>query len=415
MLMLWFGLLVGCVLFGSALVGALVLPRTVSPLAAGAGLFGLFGAVSAMGAIGTHYRTPEATAAGVIVFLAGITSGYAIAATALPYFARRGRPTRTGPRRTEPDDNPRGGEAVILVCCAEPERYSARAIAVRQNLLADSAGIDVPPTALPFVFFAEKARYRAAGGVAPGPTVARRLAERVSEVKHGTHRTVELAWCHAPETLATQVDLLAAAGEDSPAVVILGMPESGWIDEMRRMLDGSTHTGSPAGPIFSASVWNDRLLPIRLVERIMASTAGVGPEDVGVVLVGEGFPAQWEQRYPAATSTENYFNQRIRMLLGEAGVDERNVRVAWLNWQAPDVTEAVRHVAALGCTRIVVAPSTIALPTLETVLDLDHAVALARVPEDVQVVTLVPWGDDDGFADAVRRSANEALAHRADD
>jgi protoheme ferro-lyase len=117
----------------------------------------------------------------------------------------------------------------------------------------------------------------------------------------------------------------------------------------------------------------------------------------------------WERRFSEAGATENYFNQRVRSLLGETGLDERRVRVAWLNWQTPDVTEAVRHVAVVGCTRIIVAPSTLALPSLETVLDLGHAVDLARVPDGVHVITLPAWAEDDEFGDAVGRSAATAL------
>jgi len=402
----WLVLLAGCVLFGATIVAALVAPRTVSPAAALASILSLTGGVTAFGIIAQRYNTPEAIAAAIATLIAGIGVGFAVAATALPHLARRPAvPHRAqGVGQTSPDRR-----AVVLVCCAEPERYSARAIAARQNQLAESAAIEVPAAALPFVFFADKARYRAVGGRAPGAAAARALAVRLAALMPEGARRVELAWCHAPESLALRVSELGAEGVGRVAVVVLGAPESASLDEVRELLDRAVRGAAGPEVSFGPPVWNDRRLPERLAERVMALTPGATPDEVGVVLVDAGAPPLWERRYSLAGETDNYFNQRVRMLLVEAGIAEQHVRVAWLDWQTPDVTEAVRHLAALGCTRIVVMPSTIALPTLETALDLGHAVAMARVPDEVQVVRGAPWADDEGFADAACRSALEAL------
>jgi protoheme ferro-lyase len=220
---------------------------------------------------------------------------------------------------------------------------------------------------------------------------------------------VDLAWCHTPTSLAATVARHANSGRRNIAIVVLGASESGPLAEVESHLNPLVHSAEDLRVTFAAPIWNDRALPARLVERILAA-AGVAPADVGVVLVGEGAPPAWERRFSAAGAVENYFNQRVRALLAETGVDERRVRMAWLEWQTPDVTEEVRHAAVLGCTRIVVAPSTIALPTLEMGFDLKRAVGTVRVPDGVQVVTLSPWEDDKEFAAAIVRSVESALA-----
>lgn len=401
-MVMWVGLLAGCVIFGAMIVGALVLPRTASPVAFVIGLVGMFTSVTSFGAIASRYDSAEAIAGSMVVFIAGITAGYAVAATSLPYLAHRGHTPPIVPAED-------GRDGVVLIACSDPERYDPRVVANRQNILSQSAEVEVPMTALPFIFFAEKARYRAIGGRAQGQALARQLAERVTTAVEAQDWLVRLAWCHTPASLSRAVAALASSGARRVALVPLGLPESGPLDELQKALAPLMHEDGAPELALAPTVWNDRLLPERMAERIIAATAGAEPEEVGVVLVGEGAPEQWERRYPAASETETYFNQRVRVLLAEAGINDRNIRMSWLEWQAPDVTESVRHVAALGCRRIVVAPTTVPLPTLETSLDLGHAIALARVPEDVLVVTLVPWGDDEGFADAVRRSAMEAL------
>lgn len=395
-------LLAGCVVFGGAIVAALVVPRGASPMAIVVGVVSLLASVTSFGTIAARYDTPQAIGAAMVVFIAGIIVGYAIASTSLPYI-----------QRPAPEVTLRRGEGdldgVVLVGFADPERYDPRVVARRQNLLEAGAQIVVPVTAMPFVYFAEKARYRAIGGRAPGHVIGRQLAERLTDVPEAEEWKVELAWCHTPESLPQAVATLAEVGTSRIAVVSLGMPESGQFDEAEKLLAPLLHAEDAPEVRFSASVWNDRLLPERMAERIVAATAGIDVASVGVVLVGEGAPPAWERRYSAAAEAETYFDQRVRSLLGDVGIEERNVRMSWIEWQTPDVTEAVRHVAALGCTRIVVAPTTIALPSLETALDLGHAIALARVPEEVLVITLQPWGDDDGFVDAVRRCASETL------
>ena len=402
---IWILLLAGSVAFGTLVVGALVLPRTLSPLALLLGLASLVTAVWAFGQIAQRYQSPEALISAVAILVASIGAGFAVATSALPHLAGMPRPVAL------PDTVPTTPESrgVVLISCAEPDRYRSSAVARRQNLLAESAEIDVPGAALPFVFFAEKARYRAVGGGAPGAAPARSVAQAVAERLSPGVSGVQLAWCHTPVSLTAAVATLAHAGSGRVAVLVLGPSESAPLDAAHQLLDRALRDRPGLEVVFGAPVWNDRLLPARLAERILAATSGVDRADLGVVLVDPGLPPVWERRYTGAQNVENYFDQRVRLLLCEAGVAEHHVRVAWLEWQTPDVTEAVRHLAALGCRRIVVAASTIALPTLDTVLDLGHAIALARVPTGVQVVTVSPWGDDAGFIEAVCQSAATAL------
>lgn len=408
---MWFVLLAGSVAFGALVVGGLVLPRTLSSLALLTGLSALVTAVWAFGDITQRYQSTEAVLAALAFLLAGIGAGFAVATSALPHLA--GAPEAVSLPEPRPDAS--GLPAVVLVSCAEPDRYRPSVVARRQNLLAESAEINVPGAALPFVFFAEKARYRAVGGRSPGTASAQRLTTLVSEQLASRVADVRIVSCHAPASLAQAVRSLTEHGTSTVAVVILGPSESAALDAAHAILDRGVRERPALKIVYAAPVWTDRLLPSRLTERILAASSGIGRGDLGVVLVDPGLPPVWERRYSAAQSVENYFDQRVRLLLCEAGVAEHHVRVAWLEWQTPDVTEAVRHLAALGCKRIVVAASTIALPTLDTALDLGHAITLARVPAGVQVVTVSPWGDDPGFTDAVSRCALDALGITANE
>lgn len=404
----WFALLAGAVGLGVAVVAAMVLPRPVATLALAAGLATLAATVAALGAISRYYQTPQAIGLAILSIAAGAAGGYGLAAAALPLLGHR---TAVSVRAAAGPGPLSGLPTVVLVSYSEPETYSARSVATHGNDLADGGALELPSTAFPLVFLAERARYAAVGGRSPAAPAARALASGVRALlaHDGRATHVEVAWCYGRPTLAEAVAQSAASGSREVAIVVLGFEDSSPIDRQKQALDQAGLREAGVKVLFGPSVWTDRRLPARLAERIVSATQGTDLASVGVVLVGAGVPPAWETEHPQAGSEENYFNQRVRLLLAEAGIDERRVRVAWLDFQVPDVTEAVRHLAALGCSRIVVTPSTIALPSLATVLDLRRAVELARVPGEVQTVVLGAWGDDPVLVQAVAASAERAL------
>jgi protoheme ferro-lyase len=96
------------------------------------------------------------------------------------------------------------------------------------------------------------------------------------------------------------------------------------------------------------------------------------------------------------------------MLVSEAGIPTMNVRTAWAEWAQPDVTSAVRHLAALGCDRVLVSPAVFPFDCIATQLEIPLMVRQARV-DSVPVVMLPTWRDDEGVVGALARAAAAAL------
>jgi len=400
----WLALLAGSLLFGACIVGAMVLARPHSTVAVLVGIGGFLGALYTLGTIAQIYSTPLAIAASILFVVVGIVGGYTVAAAGVPHLAAlRRRATATRPPTP-------GVTGVVLLGCAEPRRYDPRAVAHRQNLLADTAAIELPLSAVPFVFLTEKTRYRAVGGTAPGVAAAAALAQKIAELWEPLARPqITLATCQYPDDLRRAIIEQADAGATRIAVVILGSPESAAAEHALALASDTAKHDLATQVRVASSIWNDRQLARRLAERVLAHVEHTPYANVGVALVCPGSPEAWVRRYAASEQTENYFIQRVRMLLVEAGLSSEHVKVARLEWQTPDVTETVRHLAVLGCRRIITIPATTVLPTLETRLDLERAVSYARVPTAVTTVTLGPWGDDDALAAAVGAVASAAL------
>jgi protoheme ferro-lyase len=401
----WDLLLVGAVVTGASLAYAMVVPRRwmVLPMLSAAG-----GAAFAIQRLGTIVEVPRpAGVAGMAALLCGvgISAGYWLASASLSLYSQRDANLHT------PGEPPIESEETVVVALssAAPERYRVGRTTSHLRRLLDSGALTMPTSALPFVFLSERSRYRTVGDYLPARASTRAVIEQMQAFVSESHASpIVVAWSDGGPSLKERVLACIALGAREVVVVTLGADGSYPFREAVSDLETALEAGSARATVgFATSIWHSDALAARLVERILETTLDAHPDEVGVVLVGEGQPEAWEAFDQSWRERENYFNQRVRLLLTEHGVREQHVRTAWLEWQTPDVTEAVRHLAALGSTRIVVAPSTIPCATLSTAIDLAHMVASARVKDDVHTVILPPWGDDPAFASA----AVDALRH----
>jgi protoheme ferro-lyase len=409
----WLVLVFAGLVLGAGVVALMVLPRAGVWTSLAAIVVATAAAATAAAAIVTRFDTLEATALVGLSVVGCMAAGYRLAASLIPALAKYARPAVEEAQPVEAHET-----LVIVLACAEPERYEPGALAARNELLQDAGMPEIRPTALPWLFLSEKARYRTAGGRSPGPAAARMLAERIAESrKRHDSNPLAIAWCHPVDHLARLVETAAETGTTRVGVVTIGSPGAVGTDAARAAVEPVLRTHGAVSLAWARSLWSDRHLAEALAGRIL-DTARSGDADasvarsgsVGFVLLGEGLPTPWAQRHPQAAVDRNYFSQRVRMALADAGVPAYAMREAWLEWQSPDLIETVRHHAALGCRRIVVAPVGIALPSLQTALDIGPAIRFARVGDDVEVITIDPEDCTDLLAEAAARLAAEALA-----
>ncbi len=403
----WLILLAGAVIAGGAVAYVMVVPHRWLPLPTL-----LVPCAVALALRGLHavLTTGSASMVGMAVLLSavGLSAGYWLAAASMLCFAGR----HSTSRETH-ESNTATGTAIVLFSCAAPSRYQVGPTATHIRRLIESDALRLPTSALPFVFLAERSRYRAIGGYLPARTSVVAVAEQMEVLlSDSTPGPILIAWSEGSPSLPESVNATLVQNIDTIVVVTLG-PDGSYVPtEARLDLESDSTIGPTRAPVvFAPSIWHSEELASRLVARILEPTVGARPDEVGVVLVGAGQPTAWESLDEGWRERENYFNQRVRLLLTEKSIREEHVRTAWLEWQTPDVTEAVRHLAALGCTRVIVAPSTIPCATLSTALDLEHMVASARVAETVRTVTLPPWGDDPALAQAAASAVRRATAH----
>jgi sirohydrochlorin ferrochelatase len=399
-------LLVAAILSGAATCLTLVLPEPVLPITALGAVGGLAAGAWSVYSVGQSSGRADAAIAGAFVGVAGFMGGFALAAALVPVMTRPRRLPATPVPPAEQSDGP----AFIVLADGRPERYDPRAMTEAFELLADT-DVPVPSDAVRvFAYLSERMRYRSAGLDAARPVV-REITHGMTEAlrSRGVTGRVYEAWLQGAPRLADAVAAAVGDGSRDVVVVPLHVAETVWLARARSDAESITPPDGPVRLFVCPPLWAEPRLAGLVAKRVLAALPRGPRATDGAVLVGDGQPWQWDRAHPSSCEHETFFLQRVRQALVNAGMDEAHVRTAWLDWQDPGATEVIRHLAALGCERIVVAPATTPADCLETTLDLPSAVGQAAVDPGIRIEVLHGWGDDPVVAD-VLASAGIATA-----
>jgi protoheme ferro-lyase len=396
----WAALSFASLVAGAGSVGLLVLPRWKTPAAGVVTLLGFVASVWVFGVISIEYATLGGYTLGLSIALASTAGGYALASSLLERSAKTGRV----PIIPKPEGN---GTALLLLACAEPETYETGDTADELRQLADEGAVDLTITVTPFLFAAQKARYRAIGGQSPARAQVRRLVERVEGlIASGLYRRVEAAWCSGEGALAQRVAAAASDGCDRVVVVPLAVAESLEMHQAKQLLDRAHPEDAGVRVAYAAPLQDSDGIAKLVARRI---SVGIGdPQTTGVALVAHGQPEVREQANSQFDEGEAAFVNRVRVLVAEQGIPEQHIRISWAEWREPGVTSTVRHLAALGCERVLVSPVCFAYESSLTRLDILLGVRQARLDPTVSVVTLSAWGDEPEVTSEVIARAAQA-------
>ena len=404
---IWVALVVGAIGTGASFVGILVAKRSMEAVYAAVGLVFFILCAWGFGAVTIAYDRLDAIVYAFIFGIAGIGGGYALVSTLLGSLPRGHGREALPASDSMPDEL--SVPAVLVLGEVEPPTYNPVATAAALEDLAEEGLLKASIGVLPFLFMAQKTRYRAAGGTSPAARQLEAVAERVESVLGGAWKPgkVEPAWCEGERSLSSRVIQAVAGGFRTIIVAETVIAESLEVDIAKRAVDALRLDDLGVSVSYVGPLWGSDRIAGAVTNRAMA-VAG-DPSAAGVVLVGQGQPDSRSRDRREFDEQETAFLNHIRMLLLERGLGEQSVRIAWADWRAPEVTGTVRHLAALGCRRIVVSPTCFPLDSITTLLDLQLAVRQARVDETVSIVTLPAWHDDPALVEELRADICGAL------
>jgi hypothetical protein len=404
-------LVVGAIGTGASFVGILVAKRSTETAYAALGLMFFCACAWGFGAVTISYDRLDAIVYAFVFGIAGIGGGYALVSTLLGSLPRQHGDITLPGSDNMPDD--RGTPAVLVLGEVEPPTYSPVATAAALEDLAQEGLLKASIGVLPFLFMAQKTRYRAAGSISPAARQLEAVAERVESVLGGAWKPgrVQPAWCEGERSLSSRVIQAVAAGFRTIIVAETVIAESLEVDIAKRAVDALRLGDLGVSVSYVGPLWGSERIAGAVTNRAMAVVGD--PSAAGVVLVGQGQPDSRSRDRREFDEQETSFLNHVRMLLLERGLGEQSVRIAWADWRAPEVTGTVRHLAALGCRRIIVSPTCFPLDSVTTLLDLQLAVRQARVDDTVSIVTLPAWHDDPALVEELRADICGALGNAA--
>jgi protoheme ferro-lyase len=403
----WMALVAGAVGTGASFASILVARRSWEGIIGLAGFLSFVICAWGFGGVTLTYDRMDASVYAFLFAAAGIAGGYALVSTLSGWMAKRAKDGSSHIPSSLPD-NP-GTVAVLVLGEVEPPSYSPTATAAALEDLAEEGLLKASIGVLPFLFMSQKTRYRAAGGTSPAARQLDSVTERVRDLLSGCKSVgrLESAWCEGERSLASRVASEVAKGFRSIVVAEAVIAESLEIDTAKRAVDALRLGDIGVTVTYSGPLWGSERIAHLVTERILRVVGDAAA--AGVVLVGQGQPEDRARERRDFDNQETAFLNRVRMLLLEQSLTDQNVRIAWAEWRAPEVTSTVRHLAALGCRRIIVSPACFPFDSIATVLDLQLAVRQSRVEDGVSVVTLPAWHDDPGFAEELQSDISGAL------
>lgn len=408
MISLWTAVFLGGLAVGASVVGLLVARRTREPLAFFLGIAGVVSGTWGVIEIVDSYRRFDLVAAAIGLSLASVGGGYALASSLLPYLTAR-RPTPSLPEHVEARTT---RPAVLLLGCIEPPRYQPPAITDELDRLAQAG---LPETTLgitPFLYAAQKARYRAMGGTSPSAQQAKAIAERLEVRLRESVAFLRFVSCVGRDTLDRAVAEAASRGATDIVVATVSVAESYVADRAKAAVDLMRPEAHGLRVVYAPPLWGSETLTEYVADQIWR--ARDEPTATGVALVLHGQPDAWERSHASFDIQENSFAHRVRVLLSEKGIPQENIRLCYAEWRVPDITETVRHLAALGCRRVLICPATFPFESSVTLLDAQVAIRQARVEGHVNTVMLNAWGEDPIVSDVLFgaiRAASKDLGH----
>ncbi len=402
---IWIALIVAAFALGGCTVAILVVRRSAEPIFGALGIGALLTGGWAFALISESYTRLDAVMYALALALAAAIGGYALASTLLGILARTD-PAPVPGVELGPDT---GQAALVILGEDEPSLYDEGATATALDRLSDAGLLHASIAILPFLFMAQKARYRAAGGTSRAARQLDSLAEHVeTSLAASAFGQIGSASVEGRRGLEQAVVGAAQRGFRRIVVAEAVVGASLELDRGKRRVDALRLADHGVHVAYTDALSDsDRiaaLVAMRIVDVSGDATA------TGVVLVGAAQPDVHSKDRREFDEQELSFLSRVRMRLIERGLAETHVRIAWIEWRAPDVTSAVRHLAALGCLRIVVSPACFPLDTIQSTLDIEIAVRQARLDPSVAVVKLNGYASDPAFAEELRGRALHALA-----
>jgi protoheme ferro-lyase len=161
--------------------------------------------------------------------------------------------------------------------------------------------------------------------------------------------------------------------------------------------------------VYTGPLYDSQTLQSVFVHRAGRHLADTDKSRVGILLVGHGQPAEWDQEWPTETEQEIGFREEVLELLESDGYSSGNLALAWMEFRAPKPALKVEEFVSNGVERILYFAAAISADSIHSQYDIPALVNAARVPAGFPLLNMGAWNNDPLVIQAIKEKIDALM------
>lgn len=299
--------------------------------------------------------------------------------------------------------------AVIILAKGESEEYTPIPMIRRFRAKAETGVPQKHILLQPFEFFKVKSKYKKIGG-AQDELSAEEIRGNVGgnpykKIMKNVVKKIEGSFLDIDEYQEAYVDdyptitqaLLRAISIGASKITILNlfMADSFEyqlaIDEMKRIDFSQIGVAIKQTDFLAKSDDIQSYIVAKVKEAVPGNLI---KDKVGIILIADGQPTQWDEKYPL-TEEENNFVAGIKGKLRKAGFNEQLIVNAWIEERDPTLIDAFNDLNESKCITIITVPVTAPIDCLDSLVEITQALEKQAIAADIELISVGAWNDDE--------------------
>jgi len=307
-----------------------------------------------------------------------------------------------------PIDTDEDRSALIILSKGEAEEYNPLALVRRYYKQAETGVSQKGKLAQPIEFFKVKRKYRhiiksqseltfedikTNEGKNPYRKIVRNLTEKL-ESSFLTFNMYQEAFVNDWPTINQALLSMISRGANKITILNLFISENFEyelaIEEMKR-IDYSEIGLTISQTEFLAK---SDVIQNLLVQKVKtAIPANLDLSTVGVLLIAEGQPEEWDSIYPV-TEQEDIFRKAIAKKLIKQGFSEDRIQLAWIQQRIPTIEDAYKELRSKGCNTIVHVAATTPIDCVNSLYDIPKSLEDLAKTDSIELVPVKALNDE---------------------
>jgi len=133
------------------------------------------------------------------------------------------------------------------------------------------------------------------------------------------------------------------------------------------------------------------------IENVVSSE--FGKSAYGVILVCEGQPTEWDEKYTYPQDIDNYVKSLTKKLVAR-GFNEDAIEPAWLNYRSPDIDWCFDSLVKKGYNKIIHVAATNPVDNINSLYEIPTIINKLAEKAVVDVIAVNGWNEEEAFVNA---------------